>query len=87
MPLITEKIKNDIKETVAASLARVHPDVTSTAGYSAVSKEQFEKLAEAIADGIAVAIDAIKSDAIVSPGIAVSTSGGAGATTAPGKIL
>ena len=86
MPLVAAEMKSKMKTAIAQGLARVHPDVLATAGYADVSKAQFEKLADAISDIAMVIVEEITTNAIVVPGIPVSTSGGPGSTVGPGQI-
>lgn len=91
MALDRDKLKAKMKQSIEAGMARNFGGVAGTASYGGVSKEQWQKIADAISDIALDVVDAIQKEAEVAPGIPVTTAGGpsnqAGATVAPGKIV
>lgn len=77
-PVLKQKFESTIKEALDREFGTDHP-------------EQHKKMAAAISDIAKDIVDAIHKDAMVSPGIPVTTAGPpaahTGASIAPGKIL
>lgn len=93
MPLVAPAIQAKFKDRIFKGLKKNFSAATSKGdGYSSVSEEFLEKLADAIS-GIAIdLVEEITTNASVLPGQAVVGVGGgvpgpvSGATTAPGMI-
>lgn len=82
-----DKLKSDIKKRVYNSMKKaMQPSVSAGKGYEETANSFMMKIADAMSDMAMDIVDAITKDAEVQPGIGVSTSGGSGATTSPGKI-
>lgn len=81
MPLVGAAMKAKFKKTIEAGLAKNFPNEP---------KESWGQLADAISDIAMDIVEEITTNAEVSPGISVATTGGpaaqSGATIAPGKI-
>ena len=84
MPLVVPAIKQIVKAKVIAAYQREFGSLQGNNPEAAASWQKQANIAADIAEAI---IEAILTQATVAPGIPVVTATGAGATTAPGKIL
>jgi len=81
MPLVASEMKAKFQTRIHAGLARVF-----SSDHDSQVDAQWMKMADAISDIALDLVMEIQTNAEVVPGQAVATSGGPGATVAPGKI-
>lgn len=84
MALVKPTVKKMIEAKIFAAYQREFGDLQASNPDAAASWQKQAKIAADIADAI---IDVLLSQAEIAPGIPVSTAGGPGATSGPGKIM
>lgn len=84
MALVPAKIKKAVEAKIIGSFQR---EFGSLQGDNAQAMESWEKQARVAGDIAEAIVEAILKEAEVAPGIPVTTSGGPGSTSSPGKII
>lgn len=87
MALNGAALKAKMATSIKAGLARNFSDVSSTAGYGAISEAQWVKIADAVSDIALDIVLAITTQAQVAPGIPTAGGPTNQVTVAPGQII